>query len=174
LSVHKRPDWSVAAGRWAVEAVRAGVPTLGVCYGHQLLGDALDGDVGPNPNGREMGTLAVELLDADEPLFEGLGGSPKVVLTHSDAVNVAPEGARIIARSDWTPVQAMAIGKTTRTVQWHPEFDADIIAIYIQQRAHLIDAEFEPGTAKRWLEAVVENDTGPRLLRNWVAHYFNR
>lgn len=171
LSVHERPEWSVAAGVWAAEAVAAGVPTLGVCYGHQLLGDALGGQVGPNPNGREMGTLEVELLDPDEPLFEGLTKTPTVILTHSDAVNQVPDGARIIARSDWTPVQAMAIGERTRTVQWHPEFDPEIIAAYIRQRAHLIDAEFTVGTAERWLRHVRQTDTGPRLLRNWAAYY---
>ena len=58
--------------------VERGIPTLGICYGHQLLAHALGGEVGDNPNGREFGTVTVELTAeaADDPLLGGLPREP--------------------------------------------------------------------------------------------------
>src|SRR3546814_4405831 len=72
--VTERRDWSEATAAWLREAAHAGVPVFGICYGHQLLAHALGGEVGDNPNGRKMGTVAVDLLPAaaDDPLFAGL------------------------------------------------------------------------------------------------------
>jgi GMP synthase-like glutamine amidotransferase len=52
--------------------VARSAPVLGVCFGHQLLAQALGGEVQPNERGREMSTVAIERL-ADDPLFAGLG-----------------------------------------------------------------------------------------------------
>src|SRR3546814_5030016 len=62
--VTERRDWSEATAAWLREAAHAGVPVFGICYGHQLLAHALGGEVGDNPNGRKMGTVAVDLLPA--------------------------------------------------------------------------------------------------------------
>ena len=46
--VSAREDWSERTAQWLRQAVKKGIPTLGVCYGHQLLAHALGGRVGPN------------------------------------------------------------------------------------------------------------------------------
>ncbi len=163
--VHDHDAWSVRTGEWLAAAARAGVPILGVCYGHQLLADALGGDVGPNPKGREIGVCEVEVVLAD-PLFEGLPSRFPVIQTHSDAVNAPPAGADVLARNANSSAQAMRFG-AARTTQWHPEFDADAIRHYISARAEVIDAESGAGTAARLLGRVVEVDTGPVILRNF-------
>ena len=54
--VTEREEWSVRTGTW-LEAALGKIPVLGVCYGHQLIGDVLGGKVGTNPAGREIGTI---------------------------------------------------------------------------------------------------------------------
>ncbi len=49
--------WADRTAEWLRTAVDAGVPVLGICFGHQLLAHALGGKVGPNPRGREIGTI---------------------------------------------------------------------------------------------------------------------
>ncbi len=169
-SVHHQEPWSVRCGAWLAEAHDAGVPILGVCYGHQLLADTLGGAAGPNPHGREIGVCDIEVI-VDDPLFEGLGPLFPAIETHVDAVLDLPPGATVLARTPLTPVQAMALGPNTRTVQFHPEFDAEAIRTVIAARAHLIDAESGPGAAERLLAAVVECDTGATLLRNFARHW---
>jgi len=175
-SVHCVQDyapWSVRAGRWVKEVVNAGIPTLGICYGHQLLADELGGQVGVNPAGREMGTCTVDRL-VDDPIFYGLPDRFQVIQTHVDAVLSIPESAQVIAASEMTAIQAMSIGPMARTVQWHPEFDAEVIGHYITVRAEKIDHELGGGTAKRMLSEVRDVDSGGIIMRNFVEHFLDR
>jgi GMP synthase (glutamine-hydrolysing) len=168
--VHDHEAWSVRCGAWSRAVLEAGVPVLGVCYGHQLLADALGGDVGPNPNGREMGMCEVQISQAD-PLFEHLGDRFYAALTHLDAVNTPPSGARVLAHNALTEVQAMALGSNGRTVQFHPEYEAQDLAYYINLRRHLIDGERGPGTADAWLAGLHDNHTGQHIMRNFLRHW---
>ncbi len=167
--VHDHEPWSVRCGEWSRAVWAAGVPTLGVCYGHQLLGEVLGGEVGPNPNGREMGVLPVEV--EDDPLFEGLGRRFLTILTHLDAVNRPPPGAEVIGGTALCAVQAMRLGAHGRTVQFHPEFDAEVIAHYIDMRRPLLDAEFGAGAADAMLAQVQPAPSGPAIMKNFLRHW---
>jgi GMP synthase (glutamine-hydrolysing) len=170
LCVQDHAPWSVKAGHWASQVVEAGIPTLGICYGHQLLADELGGLVDKNPGGREMGVSLIDRL-RDDPLFDGLPTQFPVIQTHVDAVLRAPDIAEVIAQNAISPIQAMSIGDTVRTVQWHPEFDADIIGHYISIRSEVIDSESGDGTAKKWLSELKNVDSGQIILRNFFDHF---
>lgn len=148
-------------------AVEIDLPTLAVCFGHQMLAVALGGRVEPNPGGREIGTVQVELTDAGskDPLFAGLPGVVTVQATHEDAVTELPAGAVLLAGNELCPVQAFAIGRSVRAVQWHPEFSLRVIRGYIEARAQVIEAEgIDPEAL--WVRAD-ETDSGARILENF-------
>src|SRR5690554_4524807 len=99
--VSNREPWSEQAAHWVRQAVEAGVPLLGVCYGHQLLAHALGGKVDYHPDGRETGTQAVTLFDSaqDDPLFCQLPKRFPAQLTHKQSVIELPPGAVLLGRS---------------------------------------------------------------------------
>ena len=82
-----------------------GVPTLGICYGMQLMTDVLGGRVEPAPR-REYGHAVVDVVQPT-PLFATLPGSLKVWASHGDLVATAPEGFEVVATSSNAPVAAM-------------------------------------------------------------------
>ena len=127
------------------------------------------GRSGRNPAGREIGVTEVTLHDPD-PLFADLPPSFPVLTTHSDAVLTAPPHSRVLASNAHTAIQALAYGRRARTVQWHPEFDADVIGHYVRTRAPLIDAELGEGTAARLLREVREVPSGPVIFRNFIRY----
>ena len=170
LSVRDHAPWSVNATGWLKAAVDAGVPTLAICYGHQMLGEALGGAVELNPQGREIGVIEIERLD-DDPLFEGLPKRFPVIITHSDAVTVDPPAVPIIARSDRCANQAMRIGPRARSIQWHPEMDAEIIRAIIRGRAAAIDAETGPGSAEAFAEGAWDVPSSQIIFDNFVRHF---
>lgn len=118
-------------------------PVLGVCFGHQLLGRALGGDVRPNPAGWEVGTCRIALTEEGRtsPLFAGCEPEFAAIESHRDAVLSLPSGARLLAGNPHTPIQAFAAGETTFGVQFHPEMDGDILRhIWTERRERLRDS----------------------------------
>lgn len=93
-------------------------PYFGICLGHQLLADAMGGVVGLASQ-PEVGVFDVAVSG---PLFQGLGPSLKVMQWHHAEVQGLPEGARALATSATTPVQAMSIGDHAFSTQFHCEF----------------------------------------------------
>ncbi|OYR54303.1 type 1 glutamine amidotransferase [Halorubrum halodurans] len=102
------------------ELVEREIPTLGVCFGHQVVNSALGGTV------EQVGTThaLVETDLDDDPLFDGV--DPVVVALHGDAVTELGDGLEVIASAD----HARIFGTRHRTaplwtVQFHPEIEAD-------------------------------------------------
>ena len=141
--VTARADWSIETGAFLKRTLERGVPMLCVCYGHQLLADVLGGQVASNPNGREIGTIHVKLTEAgkSDALFGQFGaGALDVHATHRESVLRLPEGAVRLASNAHDVNQAYRVGSAW-AVQFHPEFDHEVIAEYVRRRATAIAEE---------------------------------
>ncbi|MEZ0108404.1 GMP synthase (glutamine-hydrolyzing) [Catenulispora sp. EB89] len=103
------------------ELFRAGVPTLGICYGFQAMARALGGVV-EQTGGREYGRTSLEVTDTDSTLFRGSQAEQPVWMSHGDAVTAAPEGFRVTGTTAKTPVAAFEDDEQRLYgVQHHPE-----------------------------------------------------
>ncbi|MBX3195541.1 MAG: glutamine-hydrolyzing GMP synthase [Schumannella sp.] len=99
-----------------------GIPTLGICYGFQVMAQQLGGEVA-RTGGREYGSTRIERApDAASPLLDGQPESQVAWMSHGDSVVRAPEGFEVLASSEATPVAAFASdARRLYGVQWHPE-----------------------------------------------------
>lgn len=98
-----------------------GVPTLGICYGFQVMAQALGGEVA-NTGLREYGATDAALSGDGGVLLQGQPAAQNVWMSHGDQVSKAPEGFTVLASTSTTPVAAF--GSDARRlygVQWHPE-----------------------------------------------------
>ena len=97
-----------------------GVPVLGICYGMQLLTDALGGELARSMT-REYGPASLELLETTK-LWEGIASPTRVWMSHGDRVLKVPSGFRVTARTETLDVAAMADEeRKIYAVQFHPE-----------------------------------------------------
>jgi GMP synthase (glutamine-hydrolysing) len=141
--VSTKLDWSERTGEWLVQAVQKGIPVLGVCYGHQLLAHALGGRVGPNPAGRQIGTVQAQLDDSAEgdSLLGHLPLEFPAQTSHSEAVLELPTGAVRLATSPLDPNFAIRFAENTWGLQFHPEFSASVTSEYIRLRTDTLRTE---------------------------------
>ena len=161
--------WSVAIERWIRELIATGVPFLGICYGHQLLGRAAGGEVGYHPRGREVGTVTIELTPDGErdPLFDAIPAHFAAHATHAQSVQRLPDGALRLACNDFEPNHAFRVGDSAWGVQFHPEYTREIMDTYV--RDEIADLEAEGGEAGALRDAVSDAPFARWVLTNFAS-----
>ena len=129
--------WSLAIEAWIPSLVDAEIPLLGICYGHQLLGRAMGGQVDFHPGGKEVGTVSVRRLPGsnDDPIFCKLPQSFPAHATHAQSVLTLPPGAVLLAENDFEPHHAFRVGLCAWGVQFHPEYNRGVMRDYIMKQA---------------------------------------
>lgn len=163
-------DWMLATTRWVREAVKAGLPTLGICFGHQLMANALGGKAAYHPDGLEIGTVDITLATeaADDPLFAGLPGVFPAHVTHSQTALELPPDATLLAASDHDSHQAFRVGKHAWGLQFHPEFDVEITRFYVDGLRDVIAKQGKDGDAI--FEGVKEAAVSAGVLETFVKY----
>jgi GMP synthase (glutamine-hydrolysing) len=134
--------WSMAIAAWIPSLVEARIPFLGICYGHQLLAHALGGKVGFHPDGEEIGTVDIHLLpdSLTDPLFHSLPSPFLAHTTHSQTVLSLPQGAVRLASNSFEPNHAFRFGSCAWGVQFHPEYDMNIMKSYVMEQVKELEA----------------------------------
>jgi GMP synthase (glutamine-hydrolysing) len=98
----------------------ADVPVFGMCYGFQLMAQGMGGEVA-HSGAREYGRTGVTVGDPGT-LLADIPAQHTVWMSHGDSVIAAPEGFRVLAGTEMTPVAAFeSLDRRMAGVQWHPE-----------------------------------------------------
>lgn len=173
-SAYDRDEWIARLSEIIREAVDRKLPTLGVCFGHQLIAQALGGRVEPNPKGWEIGDPEVELTEVgrNDPLFAGTPNPFRAIQSHRDIVTEVPEGAVLLAGNDLTAVQAYALGDHVRAVQFHPEMTpAHLNYILAPRRERILQASGID--IEEVLPTVRPTPDARRIFRNFEDHFLD-
>jgi GMP synthase (glutamine-hydrolysing) len=100
---------------------RLGVPVLGICYGQQVMAQALGGDVGHTDVG-EYGKVDLAVTEPSSLILDGLPDTTTAWMSHRDAVVKPPPGFNVVASTPTCPVAAMEDAEAGLfAVQFHPE-----------------------------------------------------
>jgi len=108
----------------------AKVPLAGICFGHQIIAQALGGKVEKFAGGWSLGAERYEM----NGYADGIG----VLAWHQDQVTELPGDAQVLASSQFCKYAALAYGDTVFTIQPHPEFNAEFMADLIDARREVL------------------------------------
>jgi len=165
-SVYWDREWIGRLKTWVGDAVEAGLPALGVCYGHQLLADVLGGRV-ESMDEYEIGYRTVE-QDGRNRLLAGIDDRMTVFTTHSDHVVQEPPGATVFAKNDYG-IHGFRKGHVF-AVQFHPEYDMETAREVTRGKEQLPDEQVEAvleGITAANYEAACE---AKQLFDNFLAY----
>ena len=136
-------SWSLEVEKWLPKLIKDEVPLLAICYGHQLLAKSLGGVSGYHENGIEIGSVDINLEEnaKDDEIFSKLQNNFKAHTIHSQTVIELPKNATRLAFNNHDKNHAYRVGNCAWGVQFHPEFDKNIMNLYIKEVAKKKDLE---------------------------------
>ena len=137
----------------------SGQPMIGVCFGHQIIAQALGGIVEKFDGGWSVGRTEYQMGD----------DTVAVNAWHQDQVVALPEGADVIAGNDFCEYAALSYGDRILTMQPHPEFTDEFVEGMLRERAPGVvpDDLIELALANK--DAVVATKTMIDMITNTFA-----
>lgn len=160
--------WIAPLAEFIRGAAAARTPQVGICFGHQIMGEALGGKVVKSDKGWGVGRHTYEIVQCPDWSTTPCPPSLSVSVSHQDQVVVLPPAASVIAQSDFTPYAGLDyLDFPAISFQCHPEFEPDFTAaLYTARRgATLTEAEADAAVAS--LAGVCDR----RLLAGWIASF---
>lgn len=125
-------DWIAPLEDFVRKAYANRTPMVGVCFGHQLIAQALGGTVRKSEKGWGIGRHVYHVLPENGVID---GETIAIACSHQDQVIEAPSDALTILSSDFTPHAGLLYANgTTLTVQPHPEFDVGFAQVCCELR----------------------------------------
>ena len=122
--VYEDHPWIAPLEQLIRDAFAAHVPVVGICFGHQIVAQAMGGKVEKFAGGWAVGPTTYD--------FDG----EKLTLNawHQDQVVTAPHGAKVVARNEFCENAALLYDDRAFTIQAHPEYDPGFIEGLIDHR----------------------------------------
>ena len=166
--VYEDLEWIRRAEQFVREASAAGKVLIGGCFGHQLIAQALGGKVVKSDKGWGLGVHTHPLLKR-EAWMEGGPDRPNVVVSHQDQVVQAPDGAVVLAGTEFCPNAMLRIGDRILTFQGHPEMSIPIVSRLLDLREQRVGAEvFAAGKQS------LENQLDHAALGAWISGFIRQ
>lgn len=152
--------WIPPLEQFIRETYADGRPMVGVCFGHQIIAQALGGRVEKFDGGWAVGRRAYEIEGRELDLNAW----------HQDQVIEVPPGAQVIGASDFCAYAALLYDDKVYSIQPHPEFTSEMIDYLIRHRGKGVVPEDLLAKAAAELDKPVANDE----IANRIAKFFKQ
>ncbi|HEX7355584.1 MAG TPA: glutamine-hydrolyzing GMP synthase [Mycobacteriales bacterium] len=147
----------------------AGVPVLGICYGFQLMAQALGGTVA-DTGGSEYGATTLSVSGDGGTLLAGTPAAQQVWMSHGNECTAAPAGFTVTASSAGAPIAAFEdVGRRMAGVQYHPEvhhtpYGQKVLERFLHEIAGIAPTWTTAGVVAEQVERIRAQVGGKRVI----------
>jgi GMP synthase-like glutamine amidotransferase len=180
--------WQEEKYPWLIDekvAIRKAVnelnmPYVGICLGHQLLADALGGEVGSGDKS-EVGIMQIYKTETGKqsPFLINMSDTMNCLQWHSAEVKTAPAGLDVLSLSDACAIQSLSLGNQVITMQYHQEIINSTVSDWSDIPAYKVALEKALGedAAEKLEQKALEymydfNKTARQFYENWKTVVF--
>lgn len=142
------------------------IQTLGICFGHQVMAAAMGASVGPSSTGWCLGISPTQIIQRQD-WMQPFQSEINIGVSHQDQVLTLPAQGLCLARTNHTPIAAIAYEQTFLSLQGHPEFDKHYTRFLLNKRQPILS----PQTFQNFQNSLALSlDT--TIISNWIGHFF--
>ena len=162
FGVYEAHDWIAPLEAFLRDVYAKGVPMIGVCFGHQVLAQALGGKVEKFHGGWSVGAVEYDVTNNTQ--------NHTIMAWHQDQITRLPQDAKVIASSDFCKYAMLSYGKNAMSVQPHPEFTPQFMRDLIVARADILPTKI----ARTALASLGANLTSLKMADQFEAFFKQR
>jgi len=166
--VYEDKPWIPPLMDFVRELHSAQKPTIGICFGHQLIAQALGGKTRKSDKGWGIGVHSYEMQETPGWMSEPRDNF-SLLVSHQDQVEELPPGARVIASSDFCPMAMVQVDDHMLTFQAHPEFTKP----YSKSLMDLRREAFGEDVVTKG-KASLENDIHESAVARWMLEFLRK
>jgi GMP synthase (glutamine-hydrolysing) len=163
--VYENAPWMIRLQEFLRDAVGAGQPVFGICFGHQILATALGGKVVKSDKGWGVGAHDYDVTASGQDWLSDSAPTIRINAFHQDQVVEPPEGATVWASSDFCPYAGLQYGANAASIQPHPEFMRPYEQALLEARNDLIPDDVHKAAIESLETPITSNDFARSIVK---------
>lgn len=167
-SVYDDEHWIETLGQYVQDLYVVKKPLIGICFGHQLVAQALGGRTQASEKGWGVGVHRSHVIkpqDFMQPHLDDIN----VLVSHKDQVSMLPMNAELIASSEFCPNSMYQIGGHIFCLQGHPEFVPNYSSDLMDMREEILGPEVHQA-GKNSLSKPLDSD----VIAKWILTFLEQ
>jgi len=171
FSVYDDVPWILRFKDYIKELYHNKIKFIGICFGHQIIAEALGGKCSQSAKGWGIGVKTAEIYKKQP--WMSLGMSPeldsyRLILSHRDQVETPPPESEVVGGNDHCPYSMITVGSHFLGIQGHPEFTVPFLSELMQSRLELMGRH-----AVEEAEKTLDQKTDEAIVVQWMVNFFN-
>ncbi len=165
-SVWENEDWINRFKKFVRDLYHNGNKFIGICFGHQMIAEALGGKCEKSDRGWGVGVKKV-VICREKNWMKPKQDSYHLIVSHQDQVIKLPEKAEVLGGNEHCPHSMITVGSHFLGIQAHPEFTPAYSRKLMQSRISRIGLKTVQGAEK-----TLQGRTDEGLVTQWMANFF--